>query len=285
MELNRKEFILAALAAGLVPTGFGESAGSNRKIRLAAQMYSLRGIVKDPHGFFAMLRLMKDFGYAGAEFAGVWGNPKDVKKFMSDIGLACAGAHTGLGQCLASTMAKTCEYNLSYGNDKIVMPWAQPPKDCADEKGWWKKLGADLSAGAEVAKTCGCHLAYHNHGHEFTKKVDGVLVWDLIMSDASPDLEVQFDVGHLANAGEDAAEWFARYPKSVRTIHAKNVCLPAPELKPAAGKRGIDWPQMFELTKSNITEWYIVEAEANPADTMKMKHGADFLRKAAPFLG
>ena len=200
--LSRRGFLgaAAACAAGLaLPAG----AQAPKKIRLAAQLYSLRGIVRDVHGFYAMLRLLKAFGYSGVEFAGVWGTPQELKARLADLGLACAGAHCGLGQCQAETIARTCAYNLAYGNDRLVMPWAQPPKDCPDEKGWWKRLGADLSAGAEVARRNGCTLAYHNHGHEFTRKIDGVRVWDLIMADASDDLKIQFDVGHLAHAGID----------------------------------------------------------------------------------
>ena len=213
------------------------------------------------------------------------GTPQELKARLADLGLACAGAHCGLGQCQAETIARTCAYNLAYGNDRLVMPWAQPPKDCPDEKGWWKRLGADLSAGAEVARRNGCTLAYHNHGHEFTRKIDGVRVWDLIMADASDDLKIQFDVGHLAHAGERAADWFGRYPRRVVSIHAKDVCVPQAPLRPAPGAKGIDWPEMFTLTQANAVGWYIVEAEANPSDTMKMKYGADFFRREAPFLG
>lgn len=282
--MNRREFIGGAAAFAAMGAAGTALADGERKIGLAAQMYSLRGIVRDQHGLYAMLRLMKDFGYSGAEICGVWGPAKDLGKYMSDIGLKCAGAHMGLGNCLKGSMAKTCEQCREYGATDIVMPWAQPPKDCADEKGWWKKLGADLSAGAEVAKRCGCTLAYHNHGHEFTKKIDGVKVWDLIMSDASEDLKIQFDVGHLARTGEKARAWFGRYADRVVSIHAKDVCTPNAALKPAEGQRGIDWPEMFELTQASATRWYIVEAEANPADTQKMTYGADFLRKHAPFL-
>lgn len=281
---SRRGFLgaAAACAAGLaLPAG----AQAPKKIRLAAQLYSLRGIVRDVHGFYAMLRLLKAFDYSGVEFAGVWGTPQELKARLADLGLACAGAHCGLGQCQAETIARTCAYNLAYGNDRLVMPWAQPPKDCPDEKGWWKRLGADLSAGAEVARRNGCTLAYHNHGHEFTRKIDGVRVWDLIMADASDDLKIQFDVGHLAHAGERAADWFGRYPRRVVSIHAKDVCVPQAPLRPAPGEKGIDWPEMFALTQANAVGWYIVEAEANPSDTMKMKYGADFFRREAPFLG
>ena len=113
----------------------------------------------------------------------------------------------------------------------------------------------------------------------------GVRVWDLIMADASDDLKIQFDVGHLAHAGERAADWFGRYPRRVVSIHAKDVCVPQAPLRPAPGAKGIDWPEMFALTQANAVGWYIVEAEANPSDTMKMKYGADFFRREAPFLG
>lgn len=285
MNVDRRGFLLGSTAMAAMAAMPSLAADPSKSIRLAAQMYSVRGIIKDKHGFLAMLRLMKDFGYSGVEFAGTWCDADEIKKTLADLGLVCAGAHCGLAHCRADTMAKTCELNLTYGNSFLVMPFAQPPKDCTDLKGWWKKLGADLSAGAEVAKRHGCTLAYHNHGHEFTQKIDGVPIWDLIFTDASDALKIQFDIGHLVGAGESAAKWFSRYPDRVVTIHAKNVCVPDAKLRPEAGQRGIDWPEVFELTQRNATQWYIVEAEPRPCDTQKMKYGADFFRKNAPFIG
>ena len=275
--MTRREFIFTVAAAGLVPPILGANKAG---VRIAAQMFSLRDIIwMDEHGFLAMIGLMKKFGYDGVEFAGVKVDPKELKKYMDDIGIVCASAHEGLADCLKDKIAETCEKNLDYGNRNLVMPWAPVPEDCKDKVGWLKKLGADLSDGAAVAKRYGCHLAYHNHGHEFTEKIGGVSYWDIIMSDATSDLEVQFDLGHLVRAGEDPKKWFARYPKSVRTVHAKNICVPDAKLRLANGEAGIDWPEIFDLTERNITEWYIVEAESNPADTQKMKYGVDFLRR------
>ena len=222
---------------------------------------------------------MKKFGYDGVEFAGYRVDPKELRKHLDDLGLVCASAHEGLENCRVDKIRATCEKNLACGNVNLVMPWAPVPDDCQDKVGWLKKLGADLSASAEIAKRYGCHLAYHNHSHEFTKKIDGVSYWDIMMSEASSDLEVQFDLGHFVKAGEDLRRWFGRYPKSVRTIHAKNICLADAKLRPEPGETGIDWPEVFALAEANITEWYIVEAENNPADTQKMKYGVDFLRK------
>lgn len=192
---------MATVAAGLMPAAFSAEA-SGKKMRIAAQMFSLRDIVwMDEHGFLAMIGLMKKFGYDGVEFAGVKVDPKELKKYMDDIGIVCASAHEGLDNCLKDKIAETCEKNLSYGNRNLVMPWAPIPENCKDKVGWLKKLGADLSDGAAVAKRYGCHLAYHNHGHEFTEKIGGVSYWDIIMSDATSDLECSSTSGTSCGRG------------------------------------------------------------------------------------
>ncbi len=271
--MNRREFLASAAALAAMGSVRGVFAAEAKgKIKLAAQMYSVRGIIDDGDSFRTMLKLMKKFGYQGVELCGSWMPSKDLKKFLADNGIGIAGCHVGLGQCMPQTIAKTCEGVLAYGNDKIVMPWAQPPKGCADEKGFWRKLGDDMSAAAEVAKKNGVHLLYHNHGHEFTKKIDGQTLWDFMFKNSSSALEFQLDVGHLALAKADTRKVFSDYHGRIRTIHAK----------PFVDK--VNWPEVNELCQNDITEWYIVEAEANPCDTQKMKTGADIIRKNCPFL-
>lgn len=271
--MNRREFLTSAAALAAIGSVRGTfAAAAKGKVRLAAQMYSVRGIIDSGESFRTMLKLMKKFGYDGVELCGSWMPAKDLKKFLDGIGLAVAGSHCGLGQCMPATIGKTCDDALAYGNDKIVMPWAQPPKGCADEKGFWRKLGDDLSAAAEVAKKHGVHLLYHNHGHEFTKKIEGKTLWDFMFENSSPALEFQIDVGHVALAKADAKKLFADYHGRIRTIHAK----------PFVEK--VNWSEINELCLNDITEWYVVEAEANPCDTQKMKTGADIIRKNCPFL-
>ena len=80
---SRRGF-LGAAAACAVGLALPAGAQAPKKIRLAAQLYSLRGIVRDVHGFYAMLRLLKAFGYSGVEFAGVWGTPQELKARLAD---------------------------------------------------------------------------------------------------------------------------------------------------------------------------------------------------------
>lgn len=272
--MNRREFIAAAAAFAAVGAK-GEEAvqAGGRRIRLAAQMYSVRGVIDDAEGFRTMLRLMKKFGYDGVELCGSWMGAKELKEFLDRLGLACAGAHVGLAACLPAAVSKTCDDALACGNDKIVMPWAEPPKDCQDVEGFWRRLGEDLSKSAEIAKARGVHLLYHNHGHEFTRRIGERTLWDLMFAESSPALEFQIDVGHLALAGVNATRFFARYPDRIRTIHAKPFV------------ERVDWREIGEVTRRNVTEWYVVEAEADPWDTGKMKRGADIVRAKCPFLG
>ena len=282
--MERRAFLTAASALAAC-AAIPAMASEGRKIRLAAQMYSLRDITKDVHGLYAMLRLMREFGYTGVELTDVKGPPEALKKFMDDIGLACAGVHLWYDACLPKEMERTCARCRAYGVTNLVMPCAFPPKGCADEKGWWKRLGADLSASAEIARRNGCTLAYHNHGHEFTKTVGGEKVWNLIQSEATDDLKLQLDLAHLLNAGVDIPAWIARYPNRVVSLHAGGVCSPWSRPRPEPGKRGIDWTKVFDAARANAVEWVIVEDFGDAADTLKMKRGADFLRKCAPFLG
>lgn len=59
---------------------------------VAVQVYSVRDFAEKD--FRGTLQKIKDMGYDGVEFAGLYGNsPADVKKMCEEIGLVPISAH------------------------------------------------------------------------------------------------------------------------------------------------------------------------------------------------
>ena len=71
-----------------------------KKENIALQIYSVRGdLEKD---FYGTLRAVKEMGYAGVEFAGLYGNdPLEVKAFCEEIGLIPLSAHVAFPEFMA----------------------------------------------------------------------------------------------------------------------------------------------------------------------------------------
>ncbi len=285
MQFTRRFFLQSAFAA----TAFASLTGCastccGKKTQVALQLYSVRELMKDKEGFRKTLKAVRGIGYAGVEFAGYCGfTAPELKQMLDDLDLQRAGTHLGFDAIKPNNIQKTIDFNLGYGNNTLIVPWMNAPKDCTDKAGFWKKFGEDMSVAAETAKKSGCRVGYHNHQHEFRDKVNGVAPFQILFDNASPLVCVQADVGHIVSAGEDPVFWINKYGCRNRTMHAKEVYGKGGATgvlgQPGTAK-GVDWPALYKATDAVKTEWYVVECESNPRTLEHVKASYDFLHAA-----
>jgi sugar phosphate isomerase/epimerase len=244
-----------------------------RAIRVGVQLYSVRELCKkDLPG---TLKAIKEMGYAGVEFAGYYGkSAAELKQLLDDNGLVMCGTHTGVDSIRPANLAKTIEFNLATGNKYLMVPGM----NAKDAQGWidFAKLFSDA---AVTAKAAGMYVGYHNHQHEFKDKFDGKSKWEIFYTHASPLVCQQMDVGHVVSAGEDPVAWLKRFPNRSRTLHAKEI-YPGPGIlgQVPEGKQGVKWDDVFAAAEADVTEWYIVESEADPNTLEKIRGCIDFLK-------
>ena len=211
MQLNRRGFLCSLAAAGV--SGCCCLHGKDERTRVALQLYSVRGLMKEREGFRRTLKAVRDIGYEGVEFAGYGGfQSREIKEMLDNLGLGRAGTHIGIESLHPDRIQETIDFNLGYGNRMLTVSWAHEPKGCRDRVGYWKKLAEDLSTAADMARASGCMVGYHNHQHEFRDKVNGVPVFQLLFDNTSPLVRLQADVGHMVSAGVDPVTWLRRYP-------------------------------------------------------------------------
>jgi sugar phosphate isomerase/epimerase len=278
MRYSRREFLQAGatgLAWAVAPRSAQAAArvAKQRKIQVGVQLYSVRELCKkDLPG---TLKAIKEMGYAGVEFAGYYGkNAAEIKQLLDDNGLVMCGTHTGVDTIRPQNLAKTIEFNLVTGNRYLMVPGM----NAKDAQGWidFAKLFSDA---AVTAKAAGMYVGYHNHQHEFKDKFDGKCKWEIFYTYASPLVCQQMDVGHVVSAGEDPVAWLKRFPNRSRTLHAKEI-YPGPGIlgQVPEGKQGVKWDEVFAAAEADVTEWYIVESEADPNTLEKIRGCIDFLK-------
>jgi len=274
MHFSRRSFLKAG-AAGLALASMPSLVrAASAKPQVGVQLYSVRGLCgKDLIG---TLKAIKEMGYAGVEFAGYYGkSAAELKQILGDTGLVACGTHTGLDSIKPENIAKTIEFNQTIGNKYLMVPGM----NAKDAQGWidFAKLFSDA---AVTAKASGMYVGYHNHQHEFKDKFDGKCKWELFYGNASPDVCSQMDVGHVVSAGEDPVAWLKKFPKRARTLHAKEV-YPGPGVlgQVPEGKQGVKWDEVFAATDADaVTDWYIVESEADPNTLEKIRGCIEFLK-------
>ena len=84
-------------------------------IPIALQLYSVRHECEK--ALPGVLHAVAAMGYDGVEFAGYYGrSAQELRRMLDDVGLRCAGTHTGLNTILGDELPRTIEFNRTLGN-------------------------------------------------------------------------------------------------------------------------------------------------------------------------
>lgn len=185
---------------------------------IALQVYSVRGdLEKD---FFGTLRAVKEMGYAGVEFAGLYGNdPELVRSFCEEIGLTPLSAHVSIQDFMAD-MDGVVDTYAKVGVQYVAIPWlGEEMRPGREGYAAFKENVALISA---KLKEKGIILGYHNHDFEF-EKIDGEYLLDIMYRDMSADVLVtQLDTCWVNVGGENPAAYVAKYAGRIPTVHLKD---------------------------------------------------------------
>lgn len=187
-------------------------------LSVAVQVYSVRDFAEqDMRG---TLQKIKDMGYAGVEFAGLYGNsPEDVKDMCDEIGLVPISAHVALAD-----MRKDCDKVIkdyaTIGCKFIVVPYLNAV-DRPGAEGWEQTI-ADIREIGKKAHESGLTLLYHNHDFEFVT-IDGKYALDILYDTIPADyLQTEIDTCWVNVGGENPAEYVKKYAGRAPVVHLKD---------------------------------------------------------------
>jgi sugar phosphate isomerase/epimerase len=243
---------------------------------MGVQLYSVRDHMKtDPAGTLKQLAKMgyknvEHASYANRKFYGY--TVKDFKKLLNDLGLKMPSGHTVLQtkhydestKDFTSEWKYTVEDAAEAGQQYVISPWLDESLR-KDHDGLMRFLELFNRSG-ELCKKSGMKFGYHNHDFEFNTKVDGKLLYDIILQHTDASLVIQqLDIGNMYPAGGRPLEVIAKYPGRFKSMHVKD------ELKDPAknsyastnlGKGVVNVKAVLDLArKTGGTEHFIIEQE------------------------
>jgi sugar phosphate isomerase/epimerase len=261
MNVSRRDLLkLGVSAAALCATGvrpaFSFAEEPAKKIPIGLQLYSIRDITaKDMAG---SLENVAKMGYQGVEFAGYFGKKaKDLRKMLDQNGLKCCGSHTGIEMLLGdSDLKATIEYNQVLGNKFIIVPWL--PTSITGSISAIIRSAKQLTEIADKAQESGIRVGYHSHAHDF-KPVADRIPWEVLFSNAGPNVVMQIDTGNCMDGGGDPVAEIKKFPHRTATIHLKEHGGPKHAV---IGEGDMPWKEVFAACETvGGTEWYIAEQE------------------------
>ena len=123
-----------------------------------------------------------------------------------------------------------------------------------------RRFAAELGGFAATSRTHGIRLGYHNHDFEFAP-LDGTTVWDVLLTELPPEVELELDVYWAAVGGRDPVAEIRAHADRVRLLHMKDRA-PGPEPRDAPAGEGIlPFQAIVEAARSAGVEWYVAEQD------------------------
>ena len=185
---------------------------------VAVQVYSVRDYAKE--NLYETLKEIKEIGYDGVEFAGLYGNkPADIRKMCEEIGLVPISAHVPYLDMVADPKGVLSQY-AEIGCKFVAIPYLTPEYRPGADK--WPEVVENAKMLGKVAKELGMTLLYHNHDFEFVT-IDGKYALDMLYEAVSKDLlETELDTCWVNVGGEVPAEYVAKYAGRCPVVHLKD---------------------------------------------------------------
>ncbi len=285
--MNRRHFfgmtaagIGAAVLGPSIPA-ISEAASASKALKklLGFQVWTIKDqLIKD---FAGTLKMMAGLGYESVEMCSPPGyvssgfgpllsmKASEMKKIVEDAGLKLESTHYGMGE-LRDNLNERIDFALESGQKQMICSSFWLPKEATLSD--WKKAVDELNEIGAKTKKAGIQTGFHNHHMEF-EKLDGKLIYDVLMDEFDPDLvKMQFQVA-VISIGYKAATYFNKYPGRFISAHLADWSKATDKQVPL-GQGEVDWKELLAAADKCGVKNYFVEM-----DPETFKPSADYLKK------
>lgn len=236
MKKTRRQFIIdssAMFACTLFLPELLKKESKKKEIILGIQLYTVRDdMYKDPLGTLKKLSAMgyrnvEHANYVNRKFYGF--SAKEFKKILDDEGIKMPSGHTVLTSKhwevakndFTDEWKNTVEDAAVLNQKYVISPWMDESLR-KDYDGLLRFLEIFNRSG-ELCKRSGMKFGYHNHDFEFQDKLNGKLLYDIILDNTDSKLVLQqMDIGNMYGSGGRALEILKKYPGRFESMHVKD---------------------------------------------------------------
>jgi sugar phosphate isomerase/epimerase len=295
MNSSRRSFLRNS-AFGLGAIAFASPAlqslaAVKYKKLVGVQLYSVRDEMrKDPE---ATLKALAEMGYKYVEHANYidrkfygW-KAEEFKMRLDDLGLKMPSGHTVMGKKhwdegkneFTDLWKYTVDDAAVLGQELVISPSID--MGIRKDKNLLLKYMEIFNKSGELCQKSGMRFGYHNHDFEFSEKLDGELLYDIMLNNTDPTLVAQqLDIGNMINGGGVPADVMKKFPGRFVSMHVKDE-VPAStghekfeSTVLGKGSGQIDVKALVKLgDKEGGTKHFIIEQESyqglKPLDCMK----------------
>lgn len=197
------------------------------------QLYSVREEMKtDPSGTLEALakmgyRYVEHANYTNRKFYGY--TAKEFRRLLDGLGLQMPSGHTVMQASHWNASANDFTDSWKHTIDDAAVMGQQfvisPSMDATLRTRYdsLMRLLEQFNRSGQLCRKAGMKFGYHNHDFEFDTKVNGHILYDLILQHTDPDLVIQqLDIGNMHHTGARAAGILQKYPGRFASMHVKD---------------------------------------------------------------
>jgi sugar phosphate isomerase/epimerase len=212
--------------------------------------------------------------YSNRKFYGY--SPIEFKKIISDLGMQMPSGHTSLNanhwdankKEFTDAWKYTVDDAVTLGQEYVISPWIDEKVRTSYDALMHQLELFNLSG--ELCLESGMRFGYHNHNFEFIEKVNGQLIYDIILKETDPELVIhQLDFGNMFGIGARGMDWIKKYPGRFVSVHVKDeIKVPIGEMNDQHDStilgNGLVDPKAVSLLAKSIggTKHFIIEQES-----------------------
>ena len=240
-------------------------------MKLAIQLYTLRDIIRDEETLADALLHLRQMGYEGVEFAGLYDIPAPrVRQIVEQTGMHALSCHVSL-DTMEQELDGVLEDARALGLDTVAMAWS-----AADSPEAVARAVRVLQAAQSAAEPHGVRILYHNHSHEL-RPVDGCAA--LPLEHIMQAVPLEADLYWVLYAGLDPARFLRENNSRIGLLHIKDGKKSKP-LPCALGEGEADIAEICLAAADCGKEWLIVENdEPSPDGLQDARRSAEYLQK------
>ncbi len=230
------------------------------KAPVSIQLYSLRNFAQDD--LAGTLKRVADMGYAGVEFAGLYGTPAtEVRRIMDDLGMVTSSIHGPLPT--SDNIAEVVDTAGALGHT-IHVSGPGFGRNVTEEDVVLKAADA-IQEGAALMKEAGLRYGLHNHDYEFDREFGGKTPHQILV-ERCPDVFFEIDTYWVAVGGKSPAETVRALGERAPLLHIKDGPMVREQAMMAVGEGKMDWGPVIDAADPEILEWLIVELDRCDTD-------------------
>jgi len=234
------------------------------KLKIGAQLYTVRESMITADGFHDGLKRIADMGYTGVQVSAVAAfqsevSPQQLRRWLDDLHLECCATHRPWDQLLHRT-ADEVAIHREIGCPYIGIGMA--PKECyeGDLSSWMPFIQA-LPRLLDQLDEAGIDFGFHNHAIEF--QIQGEKRgYDLLINDADQRLQLLLDTYWVVHAGVDLVSMIENLHGRLKVVHVKDKSVVKFETRYApVGEGNLNWSSILPALYRTGTEWVVVEQD------------------------